>query len=42
MNGKTTVLLILNQPDVRTNRKKPLNRNSSEKCNENDSVVLAA
>ena len=30
MNAKTTVLLILNQPDVRTNKKKPLKGNSFE------------
>ena len=30
MNAKTTVLLILNQPEVRTNKKKPLKRNSFE------------
>ena len=42
MNSKTRVLLIENQPDVRTNKKKPLNRNSFEKYNANDLVVLAA
>ena len=42
MNAKTKVLLILNQPDVRTNKKTSLTRNSFEECNENDLVVLAA
>ena len=46
MNSKTTVLLIQNQPDVkpdvRANKNKSLNRNSFEKYNENDLVVLAA
>ena len=42
MNAKTTVLLILNQPDVTTNKKKPFNRNNFEEYNENVLMVLAA
>ena len=42
MNSRTTALLIYNQSDVRTNKKKRLNRNSFEKYNENDLVLLAA
>ena len=39
MNAKTKVLLILNQPDVRTN-KKSSTRNSFEEYGGNDLVVL--